>query len=525
MLGGLTLFAVVSGASRGQPVDLRTAAEKSEYRATARHAEVVELLDAMDRVLPCTTRWEMGKSGEGRSIPVLVVADPPVVSPEELRATRAASRRLVILAIGNIHAGEVDGKEALPMVVRELVRTEREPLLKQIVLIVAPIYNCDGNERVSTDNRPGQNGPVDGMGRRENAAGLDLNRDFIKLDAPETRALVAAFQLWDPDLFIDTHTTNGSYHRYLLTWEGPKSPAGDAALIEYVRDAFLPATARIALDRYGIPTFVYGDFDENHTRWVTYPAHARYGTTYFGLRGRIGILTEGYAYAPYRDRVRATRDFVLSLLEHAVADRERIFELLGDVDRRAVSWARDSAAPPRVAIRSEASAAPGKARVAGFVEEQRDGKSVSTGVARDYQAELWTHFRAVESVTMPRAYAVPRRLESILDNLRAHGVELRDPAGGAACQIEQYAVESVEIAEKPYQGRHAATIRVRVQRQMRKIDAEFVLVPAAQRLGRLAVYLLEPESEDGLAAWNFFGEELQTGGTYPILRVLDDCAR
>lgn len=520
---GLLLFVAACAVQAGQPADLRTVAEKSEYRATARYAEVVELLDAMDHALPHTARWELGNSGEGRSIPVLVVANPPVSAPDDLRREHETSGRLVILAIGNIHAGEVDGKEALPMVARELVAPERASLLKEIVFIVAPIYNCDGNERVSRENRPGQNGPIEGMGRRETAAGLDLNRDFIKLDATETRALVAAFQHWDPDIFIDTHTTNGSYHRYLLTWEGPKSPAGDARLIEFVREELFPATARIALDQYDVPTFVYGDFEDNHTRWVTYPAHARYGTTYFGLRGRISVLTEGYSYAPYRERVRATRDFVLALLEYAAAHREKIRGLLREVDRCARIGAEGPEGPPQVAIVTESVAASKKQRVAGFVEEQRDGKSVSTGIPRDYEVELWTHFRPVRMVAMPRAYAVPRRLEHIIATLRVHGVELREPTGPAICEIEQYEIESVKISEKPYQGRHSAALRVRAQHRSRTLDAEYVLVPTAQRLGRLAVYLLEPECEDGLAAWNFFGEELRAGGDYPILRVLEGC--
>ena len=134
-----------------------------------------------------------------------------------------------MLAIGNIHAGEVCGKEALPMLAREILETPHHPLLKNLIIALAPIYNADGNERVSKQNRPGQNGPEEGMGQRANARGLDLNRDFIKLEAPETRALVRFFNTWKPHLFIDTHTTNGSHHRYTITYEGPKNPGGRPA--------------------------------------------------------------------------------------------------------------------------------------------------------------------------------------------------------------------------------------------------------------------------------------------------------
>ena len=210
-------------ASAQAPDDLLTVAERSGFKATARHAEVVALCEALAKSSPLIRLTELGKSGEGRSLPLMIVSNPPVATPEEAKA----SGKLVVFLFGNIHAGEVDGKEALPMLVRDLVARPDHPLFKQLILAVAPIYNADGNERVSKDNRPGQVGPEEGMGQRENAQGLDLNRDFMKLDAPETRALVRFLNAWDPALTIDTHTTNGSHHRYTITYEGPKNPAGD----------------------------------------------------------------------------------------------------------------------------------------------------------------------------------------------------------------------------------------------------------------------------------------------------------
>src|SRR5262245_7743259 len=190
------------------PPDLLTVAEKSDYRATARHADVVALLDHMASASPLAHRAILGRSVEGREIPLLIVSDPPVASPAEAAAQIEHHDKLLVFAIGNIHAGEVDGKEALPMVARELLLTPNHPLLKHLIVAFAPIYNPDGNEQVSKDNRPGQVGPEEGMGRRANGAGLDLNRDFIKLEAPETRGLVDFLNRWDPHIFVDTHTTN-----------------------------------------------------------------------------------------------------------------------------------------------------------------------------------------------------------------------------------------------------------------------------------------------------------------------------
>ena len=187
------------------------------------------------------------------------------------------------------------------MLLREICSSPHPALLKDVILAVAPIYNTDGNERVSKTNRPGQVGPEDGMGQRANARGLDLNRDFIKLEAPETQGLVRFLNQWNPHLFIDTHTTNGSYHRYTITYEGPKNPAGDPEIIGFMRKTFFPEVGAAFEKRTDLKAFYYGNFNREHTQWTTYPAEARYGTTYVGLRNRLSVLSEAYAYAPLQD--------------------------------------------------------------------------------------------------------------------------------------------------------------------------------------------------------------------------------
>ena len=249
---------------------LRTVAERSDYRATARYDDVMAWCRAFARATPNARLTELGRTAEGRSIPLVIVADPPVQTPAEA----ARSGKLVCLVIGNIHAGEVCGKEALPMLLRDTFAGPHPPLLKDIILAVAPIYNADGNERVSKTNRPGQVGPEEGMGQRGNARGLDLNRDFIKLEAPETRGLVKFLKEWNPHLFIDTHTTNGSYHRYTITYDGPKNPAGDPRVVAYMRQTFFPEVTRAFEKRTGLKAFYYGNFDREHTKWTTYPAEA-----------------------------------------------------------------------------------------------------------------------------------------------------------------------------------------------------------------------------------------------------------
>ncbi len=390
----------------------RTVAESSDYRATARYDDVMAWCRGFAKATPNAHLTELGRTAEGRSIPLLIVADPPLKTAAEARR----SGKLVCLLIGNIHAGEVCGKEALPMLLRDSFAGPHPPLLKNVVLAVAPIFNADGNERVARTNRPGQLGPEEGMGQRPNARGLDLNRDFIKLEAPETRALVKFLNEWNPHLFIDTHTTNGSFHRYAITHEGPKNPAGSPGVIGFIRETFFPEVDRAFEKATGLKAFPYGNFDPNHTEWTTYPAEPRYGTTYFGLRGRLSVLTEAYAYAPYKTRILATRDYVRACLEFAASHQAQILKLLAEPAR-----------PGPIAIRSRAIARKEPATVLGF-EEHRDASQhkIRSDVKREYPVKLVDVFEPVETVTPPSAYLIPPGYPEAIATLQRHGLKVEE---------------------------------------------------------------------------------------------------
>ena len=318
LLGLLTPTAV-----RAQP--LLTIAERSNYQATAKHAEVVDYCERLAKLSPLVRLAELGVTQEGRKLPLVILADPPIATPEEA----ARSGKLVVFAMGNIHAGEVDGKEALLMLMRDLAVAKDRPLLKDLILLFVPNFNADGGDRIDKKNRTWQNGPPE-VGIRPNAQGFDLNRDYIKLESPEVRALVRFFNRWDPALIIDTHTTNGSYHRYTITYDGPRHPACAAGLVDFARDTLLPELGKMLPKRNGYVANYYGNFAQGNTLWQTYPAQPRYGTQYVGLRHRLGILCESYVYASYRDRVLASRDFVLNCFEYAAQNREKLSKLLKD---------------------------------------------------------------------------------------------------------------------------------------------------------------------------------------------------
>ncbi|MBX3382418.1 MAG: M14 family metallopeptidase [Phycisphaeraceae bacterium] len=525
LLGSLLLVAGWLPAAQGQtpPPPPRTVAESSGYRATSLHAEVVGFLDSVAAAAPdAARRVTLGASTEGRELAALVLARPPIESAHAWQSEHG--ERLLVLAIGNIHGGEVDGKEALLSLARDIAMGEHRDLLNDLAIVILPNYNPDGNERIGPDNRRGQKGPADGMGVRHNAMGLDLNRDFIKADAPETRALITFAREWDPHLFIDAHTTNGSYHRYLITYAGPKAPAGDAAIIEFSRDEFLPRIGEDFNTTTGEHAFWYGNFEgafsdtptRTHTRWETFPAEARYATTYFGLRNRLSVLVESYSYAEYEARVRGSHAFILSTLRTAASQRERVRRLIHEADRRA------SAIPDSpLALRSVAEPSPRPATVLGYVETVQEGRVV-VGEPTEHTVTLFDRFVPTLTVPRARAYALGPECADAIDRLALHGIAMHTLRDTLVTDTETWTIETATNTGRLFQGRMVLRLSGHLTPGRAALPAGTVIVPCDQPQGALASYLLEPLCEDGLATWNFFEWAMKPGSRFPVVRIPRD---
>ena len=511
----LLLSGVVSPQATAADEPLLTVAEKSGYRATSHYQDVVDFCTQLAKRSPIVRLSELGTSFEGRKLPLLILADPPVATPEEAKQ----SKKLVVYAQGNIHAGEVDGKEALLMLARDLATAKERPLLKDLIIVFAPIFNADGNERFSKTNRPGQVGPEDGMGIRQNAQGLDLNRDFVKLESPEVRSLVRFLNKWDPAVVIDTHTTNGSYHRYTITYEGPRCPAGDGRIVTLVRDELFPDVSRRLEQHGGYKSYFYGNFSPDHTQWQTVPATPRYGIHYVGLRNRIAILSESYSYAPYRERIFATRDFVRSILEYAAENQAKIHTLLTEARGATRRAGSEPKASDIVVLRSKAVPVGGPAKLLGFVEEQKNGKHVATEKPREYEVRYMGGCEPTVSVRKPYAYLFPAAWTKVVENLQRHGIEVEELREDLELPVETYRIEKVSRTERSFQNHRTVSVETAMRPETVRIPAGTILVRTAQPLGTLAAYLLEPQAEDGLCTWNFFDDSLTVGQDFPVRRL------
>src|SRR5438128_6084725 len=311
----------------------QTTAERTDYAATSTNAEVGAFLDSLELAGAPVRVSEMGTSALGKPIYFVIASDPTVTSPGEA----AASGKVVVYLQANIHGGEVEGKEAVLALLRELAGPRRE-LLQTLVVLVAPDYNPDGNDAFGPQavNRSEQNGP-ELVGQRADGLNLDLNRDYFKAEAPETRAsLTRVYTSWDPALMVDLHTTDGTRHGYLLTYAPPLDPNGPSGPTGFVRDQMLPAIRKTLQDKYHEPIFDYGNVDTplDPKSWDTYAPLGWYGTNYVGLRGRMAILSEAYPHADFRTRVRVTHDFLIEILTYASLHADEIRRLEREADRQ-----------------------------------------------------------------------------------------------------------------------------------------------------------------------------------------------
>lgn len=498
------------------PETMLTVAERSEFTATSNYSETVAIMGEIARRSQHVTLASMGVSGEGRDLPVLIISSPPVREAADARARRREGA-VVVLVLGSIHGGEIAGKEAMLILAREMALDAEHPLLKNLVLVLCPLYNADGNERMDPGNRPGQVGPEKGMGERANAAGLDLNRDFIKAEASETRALLKFLRDWDPDVVIDTHTTNGSRHRYLVTYDGAKVLAGDRGLYDFVRKEYLPAV-QAAIEARGLDdgremrTFWYGNFNPDHTTWTTYEALGRYVTNGINLRGRIGILSEAYSYASYRDRIFGSKRFLEACLRYAAGNAEKI---------RAITESADEANEVEIAIRTRLVAAPEKMTVLGY-ESRADAGEGQPAQPRDYEVDAIIESEAVLTVERPWAYLVPAGMTRVVENLQRHGVPLETLREDIELDVQVYGIDSVSRRERAFQGVHLVTVEATMREESRMIPAGTIVARADGERGNLAVYLLEPQCEDGLTTWGFFDDALEEGGDFPVVRLKSD---
>jgi hypothetical protein len=512
-------FAVSPG--QGKLSGLRTRPERTNYEETSRYDDVVEFMRAVAAVSPRVHLTTFGYTFEGRALPLAVVGNVKDARPESVRA--AGKTRVYIQ--GNIHAGEVEGKEAMQELLRSLAAGEHAPWLSSMVLLIAPIYNADGNERINLTNRPAQNGPIGGMGQRANAQNLDLNRDHMKLESPEARSLVRLLALYDPHVSIDLHTTDGTRHAYHLTYEPPMNPNTDPGIVDLLRRELLPAVSRAIKEREGWDIFYYGNLpwrgSNGERGWYASDHLARYGHSYIGLRNRLAILSEAYAYLTFEERIRVTRRFVEEILNYVQSQGEQIRKVTAEADKLSVVG-------KPLALRAGYEKLPQPIEVLmGDVLEERNPYTGAImlrrlNVKKPETLPFYGVFAPTETERAPRAYLVPPSLRRVVERLEAHGIQSLKLEKPARLKLEQYKIASSTVSTRAYQGHQERTLTGAWDEVEQEVPAGTLAIPVDQPLGRLVFMLLEPRSEDGFTAWNLLDDVLEKAILYPITRTFGE---
>src|SRR6266568_2767797 len=451
----------------------QTTAERTNYAATSANADVGAFLDSLELVGVPVRVSEMGTTALGKPIYFVIASDPTVTSAGEA----AAFGKVVVYLQANIHGGEVEGKEAVLAVLRELVGPRRE-LLQKLVVLVAPDYNPDGNDAFGPQavNRSEQNGPA---------------------------------------LMVDLHTTDGTLHGYQLTYAPPLDPNGPAGPTAFVRDRMLPALRKTLQDKYHEPIFDYGNVETPPApqSWDTYAPLGWYGTNYVGLQGRMAILSEAYSHADFKTRVQVTHDFLVEILNYAALHGDEIRRLEREADRQTALEGAGSAPRQSLAV--------------AYKLASRGVEPVRLEVMQQIRTyRLPVRDRFVDSLTrpLPAGYFLPAADSDVAALLRLHGIQVQRLAREWTDTVEVLTGTELKWATREFQGHHLLEVTGTWARTSRSVPAGSYFVATAQPLGRLVFALLEPEGF-GLARWGAFGglpgSELgaSSGVEFPVWRA------
>ena len=532
--------------------DLLTVPEKTQYAKTSLYADVMDFIEALEQKSDLMYVTSMGKSLEGKEIPVVVMANPKITSPEEAKA----SGKPVMYVQGNIHSGEVEGKEAMQILMREILVGDKKHLLDNQILLFAPIYNTDSNDKLGEQTRGSQEGSPELTGVRANSQGWDLNRDGMKMDALETNALIQnVIVKWDPEMLVDLHTTNGTWHGYSLTWAPSYHYAGEKAPFDFTWDKLLPEVTEKVLDKYDVYIGPYGYHNLSEgwpvTRIYTYNHHPRYIVNQMGLRNKVGILSEAFAHERLYQRMNSTHAFVEQILEFTNKHGKEMAQINDEAEKAAIDLVKTQAGKVKKGVRFEMSYledvddyrsyeyieyVPGDEEDEYLTYDDLGYRRYSGGDTKLVRGQRIVTLQGVENYsaftpilesTLPRGYLIPAELSHIAEHLRKQGATVTKLEESVKAKGEEFVVTEFSKAKRAYEGHNLVSINGAFSSTTKTFETGDYWVDLAQPLANLIFYLLEPQSDDGMVTWNFFDEYFEENGiadrdvVYPVFKYYE----
>ncbi len=511
--------------------NLLTTPEKSNYQKTSTYAEVMSFINTIQSKSDLVHLEYMATSLEGKGIPVVVMANPKVSTPEEAKA----SGKPVMYIQGNIHSGEVEGKEILQQMMRDILLGDKKHLLKNQIIVFAPIYNSDSNDKMEAGRRPSQEDSPIEVGIRANSQGLDLNRDGIKMEGLETQGLIQNVLLkWDPEMLVDLHTTNGTWHGYGVTYAPSYHYAGEQAPYDFTWNTMLPSIVKSIDENYGVKLGPYGGYSLRQG-WpakaiYTYNHHPRYIVNQMGLRNKVGILSEAFAHDRFYKRMNGTYGFVAEILEFTNKNGRKMAEINAKATEDAIANVKQNAGKVEKGVRFKKVALEEKFTLrtydytayeneAGETKHSRSGRIIEIPNVENY-----SKFEAQVSSTLPRGYFLPKSMKDIVDHLEKQGVEVVQLKKSKRATGDVFTANVLKNAQRKFEGHYMATLEGEFTSKTKTFKKGDYWIDMAQPLSNLIFYMLEPQSDDGLVTWNFFDAYFKVQGidkkpvNYPVFK-------
>ncbi len=484
-----------------QPSSLLTPFER-DSNTTATYLETIAYYEQLAGQYPQLQLQKHGDTDAGFPLHLAVLSMDGSFTPEAARL----SGKQVLFINNAIHPGEPCGVDASMMLMRDILqKEERQPYLDQLVILVVPFYNISGGLNRGSYSRANQNGPQ-AYGFRGNARNLDLNRDFIKCDSRNAQTFNRIFAQWQPDVLVDTHSSNGADYQYTMALIASQRDKLSPPLSAYMEDNLLPALYDgMAEAGWDMTPYVYARDtpDKGIAGFLDLP---RYSSGYAALHHCIGFITEAHMWKPFPDRVRSTYTFLSLLIKEMYVQRKPLQEVRKAArmqtlqqDTFAINWALDFSRVDTITFK-------------GY--EARYKRSKVTGMERlyydrsePYEKEIpyFKYYKPASSVVSPVAYIVPRAYSEVVERLRWNGVELKPLTEDVMLELEMYYIRDFETVESPYEGHYLHS----------GVEVEKKVMPWPYRKGDLVVFThqparpyiiatLEPQAADSYFAWNFF---------------------
>lgn len=528
----IILFIVILSTSQlfSQESEWITFYEKSGFKETPRYDATINYCIRLAEASPFIKYQSIGVSPQGRDIPLLIIDKNKNFDAESVRSSGNA----VLLFEAGIHPGEIDGKDAGLMFIRDITVRNRYPeLLENLTILFIPIVNVDGHERFGPYNRINQNGPKE-MGWRTTAQNINLNRDFLKADAPEMRALLTLFTTWLPDLFVDIHATDGADYQYATTYIIEQYSNLDQTLRDWTKKELIPVM-ETEMDGKGYPVFQYVGFrnwfDLESGIGVT-AASPRYSNGYAAVQNRIGIVVENHMLKDYKTRVSATYELLIILSRLMNEKAEEIIAMNKAADDYASSEDfRSKPLPVSITYDDDSVMVDFKGFDYEVITSELTGGTwyhYNPEKPVTFKMKVFNKEKIEKAVDLPEAYIIPVEWQDIISRLNLHGIEYYVLERPVTVEVESYLFGEPRWRRSPFEGRFMVSADYEVFTDEVEYPEGSVLIDMNQRTARVIAHMFEPDAPDSFFSWGFFNaifEQKEYAETYVMEKKAPEMIR